>query len=415
MSFGGQPTAGDFEYNGSSPNGLFAKRAHLVTPWFHRMVADLVRFNREARELLRAERRGPVAAGTGSRSGGFSHAVHRAADRAPGVGGVVGRPAPDVDVPRALPGRVLRQPRDARLRATGRSWRTVAGGSRRYVGRGRSRRWPTGCASTRRSRRSALRRPRRARRRAAASRSASTRSCWPRTPTRRCGCSTDAVRPRARDPRRDPLPAQRGGPAHRPRACCRAAGARGRAGTTTCSTRRPACRRVTYHMNRLQALQPDRELCVTLNRSAAIDPDRRSCATIPYAHPVFTAEGVAAQARHHEISGRHAARTTAAPTGAGASTRTASSARERVAAALRMPARAIYDGHDPPPPLRRARARLPPPDRAGLRRPRRRARPSPGRGRGCCASGARTTCDETAVRDARPQRTGTAPTARSGC
>jgi hypothetical protein len=23
---------GDFEYNGSSPNGLFAKRAHLVTP-----------------------------------------------------------------------------------------------------------------------------------------------------------------------------------------------------------------------------------------------------------------------------------------------------------------------------------------------------------------------------------------------
>ena len=42
MSFG-VSDGGDFEYNGSSPNGLFAKRAHLVTPWFHRMVADLVR------------------------------------------------------------------------------------------------------------------------------------------------------------------------------------------------------------------------------------------------------------------------------------------------------------------------------------------------------------------------------------
>src|SRR5690349_18438048 len=51
MSFG-VSDGGDFEYNGSSPNGLFAKRAHLVTPWFHRMVADLVRFNREARTLL---------------------------------------------------------------------------------------------------------------------------------------------------------------------------------------------------------------------------------------------------------------------------------------------------------------------------------------------------------------------------
>ena len=60
MSFG-VSDGGDFEYNGSSPNGLFAKRAHLVTPWFHRMVADLVRFNREARALLAAGRRGPFA------------------------------------------------------------------------------------------------------------------------------------------------------------------------------------------------------------------------------------------------------------------------------------------------------------------------------------------------------------------
>jgi predicted NAD/FAD-binding protein len=52
MTFSVSDGLGDFEYNGSSPNGLFAKRAHLVTPWFHRMLADLARFNRSARELI---------------------------------------------------------------------------------------------------------------------------------------------------------------------------------------------------------------------------------------------------------------------------------------------------------------------------------------------------------------------------
>jgi predicted NAD/FAD-binding protein len=57
MSFG-VSDGGDFEYNGSSPNGLFAKRAHLVTPWFHRMIADLVRFNATRKRCSR-RRRGP--------------------------------------------------------------------------------------------------------------------------------------------------------------------------------------------------------------------------------------------------------------------------------------------------------------------------------------------------------------------
>ena len=61
---------------------------------------------------------------------------------------------------------------------------------------------------------------------------------------------------------------------------------------------------VTYHMNRLQSLRADREFCVTLNRTAAIDPER-IIRTIQYAHPVYTPAGVAAQSRHHEISGRN--------------------------------------------------------------------------------------------------------------
>jgi predicted NAD/FAD-binding protein len=59
---------------------------------------------------------------------------------------------------------------------------------------------------------------------------------------------------------------------------------------------------VTYHMNTLQQLDSKHELCVTLNRTAAIDPEK-VIATIPYAHPVFTAAGWRAQARHEEISG----------------------------------------------------------------------------------------------------------------
>ena len=61
---------------------------------------------------------------------------------------------------------------------------------------------------------------------------------------------------------------------------------------------------VTYHMNRLQSLDADREFCVTLNRTVAIDPER-IIATFQYAHPVFTPAGVAAQKRRAEISGRN--------------------------------------------------------------------------------------------------------------
>src|SRR5450755_2439689 len=59
MTFSVSDGRGDFEYNGSSPNGLFAKRAHLVTPWFHRMIADMARFQRAARALLSSTSPGP--------------------------------------------------------------------------------------------------------------------------------------------------------------------------------------------------------------------------------------------------------------------------------------------------------------------------------------------------------------------
>jgi predicted NAD/FAD-binding protein len=60
---------------------------------------------------------------------------------------------------------------------------------------------------------------------------------------------------------------------------------------------------VSYHMNRLQALEgADREYVVTLNRTAAIDP-AAILEVRHMAHPVFTPEGMSAQERHALISG----------------------------------------------------------------------------------------------------------------
>jgi predicted NAD/FAD-binding protein len=61
---------------------------------------------------------------------------------------------------------------------------------------------------------------------------------------------------------------------------------------------------VTYHMNRLQSLRAEHEFCVTLNRTEEIDP-ARVIRTIEYAHPVYTEAGVRAQRRVAEISGHN--------------------------------------------------------------------------------------------------------------
>ena len=57
---------------------------------------------------------------------------------------------------------------------------------------------------------------------------------------------------------------------------------------------------VTYWMNRLQRLPGTRQYFVTLNRSEAVRPER-VLQRLAYEHPVFTAEGVGAQARHDEL------------------------------------------------------------------------------------------------------------------
>ena len=54
MGFSVRCDAANLEYNGSSLNGLFAQRRNLLRPSFYRMLADILRFNRDAPELVQS-------------------------------------------------------------------------------------------------------------------------------------------------------------------------------------------------------------------------------------------------------------------------------------------------------------------------------------------------------------------------
>jgi predicted NAD/FAD-binding protein len=309
MSFSVSDGVGDFEYSGASPNGLFAKRTHLWTPWFHRMVADLARFNRAARALLAA----PAAAAAGdgpSRGDGPSLGewLERQRFSRPFIERLIVPQASAVwsADPRQMwsfPARFLAEFFDhhGMLGFRGRPrWRVVRGGSARYVE-------ALTAPFTHRIR---LRTPVRAVRR---DDRGVLVSPWRGEPERfdqvvlathsnqALALLTDATALERSVLGAIPyqvneavlhtdvrlLPRRRQAWASwnyhwRPEPGPRAS--------------------VTYHMNRLQSLRAEREFCVTLNRTEAIDPDR-VIRTINYAHPVFTADGVAAQRRFADVSG----------------------------------------------------------------------------------------------------------------
>lgn len=56
MSFSVSDGRGGFEWATTGPRGLFARPAHALDPRFHRMLRDLVRFNREGRRSVASSR-----------------------------------------------------------------------------------------------------------------------------------------------------------------------------------------------------------------------------------------------------------------------------------------------------------------------------------------------------------------------
>ena len=59
---------------------------------------------------------------------------------------------------------------------------------------------------------------------------------------------------------------------------------------------------LSYNMNILQGIKTQETFCVTLNQTGAIDPGK-ILGVYHYEHPIFTAQGTAAQARWAEING----------------------------------------------------------------------------------------------------------------
>ena len=298
MSFGVSDATGRFEYSSASANGLFATRAHLVSPGFHRMLADVRRFQREARELLIGNS-GDPSLGEWLERLGFSRAF---IDRVivPQASAVW---SADPRQMWAFPARFLAGFFDnhGMLHLRDRpKWKTVSGGSQTYVD-----------ALTA----SFAHRIRAGRPVAAIQRHETYVTITPRGGEPEefdhvilAVHSDQALRMLADasdreheilasipyQPNEAVLHTDRGLLPRRRRAW--ASWNYHLGGESTGRTR------VTYHMNRLQSLSADREFCVTLNRSEAIDPDR-VIKTIEYSHPVYTARGALAQKRHAEISG----------------------------------------------------------------------------------------------------------------
>ena len=300
MSFAVSDESGDFEYASTSANGLFAKRTHLAKPWFHRMLADVVRFQRAGRELL--------AGGDGGPS--LGHWVEELRFSRPFIDRLIVPQASavwsaDPHQMWTFPARFLIEffANHGMLGLRDRpQWRTVRGGSASYV--------------------EALTRPWR-------------RRLHLSTPVQAIHRREDhvLVKPRGGEAERfdevvlathsDQALRMLADPSDREHELLAAIPYQPNEAVLHTDARLLPRRRrawaswnyhlldqppgkttVTYHMNRLQALRAEREFCVTLNRTEAIDPDT-VIRTISYAHPVYTAAGAASQKRHAEISGGH--------------------------------------------------------------------------------------------------------------
>jgi predicted NAD/FAD-binding protein len=297
MSFSVSAEAEDFEYSSGGVGGLLAQPSNLGRPRFLQMVADYVRFNRAARRLL-ANPDDERSLHAFLDDEGFSHWF---VDRllVPQAAAVW---SADPDQMWSFPARFLVQffAHHGMLSLTGRpQWSTIAGGSARYV--------------------EALTAPFAERIRVRTPIVAVTRHPTHVDVVPDGGAAEEfdevviaAHADQALALLTDPSAAEAevlGAFAYQPNDAVLhtdpALLPRRRAAWAAWNYHLPPEPRgrcaVTYYMNHLQALDADRPFCVTLNRAAAIAPEH-VIRVIPYAHPVFTREAMAAQRRHEEIS-----------------------------------------------------------------------------------------------------------------
>jgi predicted NAD/FAD-binding protein len=298
MGFSVSDGRGEFEYSGASLNGLFARRSSLVRPSFHRMVRDLLRFNREAPALIGLNGSGPTLLDYLDEGGYSREFVDRLI--VPQASAVWSADPRDM---RHFPASVLAEFFDNHGQFGFRDrprWRAVKGGSSRYVER--------------------LTAPLRHRLRLS-------------TPVARVQRFEDRVELTPAGGGVEPfdevilavhsdqalrmlddaspaeaavlgaIPYQSNEVVLHTDASLLPRRRRAWASWNFHLNDEPVERTtVTYHMNRLQSLTAEHEFCVTLNRTEAIAPER-VLSVQEFSHPVFSHRALTAQRRWGEVSG----------------------------------------------------------------------------------------------------------------
>jgi predicted NAD/FAD-binding protein len=292
MSFSVRNEASGLEYNGTQLATLFAQRRNLLRPSFYRMLADILRFNREAPQVLHAG--DALTLGEFLSRGRYSREF--IGDYLVPMGAAIWSTDPRrmLDFPARFFVRFLFN--HGMLSIDDRpQWRVIRGGSARYVEKlvapfRRHIRLDTPVRSIRRSARAVT-------------------VDGERFDHVFIACHADqALRLLA-----DPTHAERevlGAIRYQENEAVL------HTDTTLLPRRRHAWAAwnyhvapdargpvaLTYNMNILQSLAAEETYCVTLNRTRDIDP-RRVLARMTYHHPVYTPQAVAAQRRHAELNG----------------------------------------------------------------------------------------------------------------
>ena len=298
MSFGVSDGRGGFEWAARGARGIFARPGHLVDPRFLRMLADLVRFNREARGLLSVNGSGPSLRAFLADGGYSDYFVERLL--VPQAAAVWSAdPSQMWSFPASFLAAFFDNHGVLQIRNRPR-WRTIRGGSNRYV-EALTAPWRD---------RIRLSTPVRRVDRAGDGVTIVTDGCSERFDQAVLACHSDQalamLGSSASTAEREVLGAipYVGNQAvlHTDTSLLpRRRGARASwnfhlldepTGKST----------VTYDMNRLQSLPTRERYLVTLNRTEAIDPGK-IVRVIDYAHPVYSNDGMAAQGRWAEISG----------------------------------------------------------------------------------------------------------------
>ena len=298
MSFSVRDERDGLEYNGTTLNTLFAQRLNLVRPRFLGMVRDILRFNREAPALLGTPG-GEVALGEVLRAGGYGRAFVE--QYIVPMGAAIW--STDAATMQSFPAKFFIRflLNHGMLSVDERpTWRVVKGGSARYVEKlvapFRDRiRLRTPVEWIRRLPGQAVVKPRGG-------------------PAEHfdavfLACHSDQALRLLADPSRAEVETLSAIPYQENEAVLhtdarllprkRLAWAAWNYHVLREDSRRVA---LTYDMNILQGLDAPEHFLVTLNRTEDIDPSK-VVKRITYHHPLYTAAGVAAQARQAELNG----------------------------------------------------------------------------------------------------------------